>query len=158
MIWIGVAGLLLFVGQSFVVLLMLVFITDCIEYGHWKLGRRNAAVTFALQPFINKVGAALATQIVSVVVDRVAASTPQPPGRRRTADGLLLMQDGDAGAAAGPDRRQLPDLPGEVPHRRGVLRPDRADLRERGQLTTDQGIGDEARDAIPEARSRRSPG
>ena len=44
MIWIGAAGLLLFTGQSFVVLLMLVFITDCIEYGHWKLGTRNAAV------------------------------------------------------------------------------------------------------------------
>ena len=69
MIPIGVAGLLLFVGQSWVTLLMLVFLTDTIEYGQWKLGRRNVAVTFALQPFINKVGAALATQVVSVAQD-----------------------------------------------------------------------------------------
>jgi sugar (glycoside-pentoside-hexuronide) transporter len=79
MIWIGIAGLLLFFGQSFVVLLMLVFLTDTIEYGQWKLGRRNGAVTFALQPFINKVGGALATWIVSVaaIISGVnAARTP----------------------------------------------------------------------------------
>ncbi len=59
MVFIGLAGLLLFLGQSWVTMLMLVFLTDTIEYGQWKLGRRNVAVTFALQPFINKVGAAL---------------------------------------------------------------------------------------------------
>ena len=91
MIWIGIAGLMLFIGQSFVVLLMLVFITDCIEYGHWKLGRRNAAVTFALQPFINKVGAAVATQIVSVVVI-VSGINSAPTPDAVTADGLLLMR------------------------------------------------------------------
>ncbi len=66
MIPIGIAGLLLFIGQSYVVLLMLVFITDTIDYGHWKLGRRNVAVTFALQPFINKVGAAIAAAVVGL--------------------------------------------------------------------------------------------
>ena len=91
MIWIGAAGLLLFVGQSFVVVLMLVFITDCIEYGHWKLGHRNAAVTFALQPFINKVGAALATQIVSVVVIVSGINSAASPDDV-SADGLLLMR------------------------------------------------------------------
>ena len=89
MIWIGIAGLMLFVGQSFVVLLMLVFITDCIEYGHWKLGNRNAAVTFALQPFINKVGAALATQIVSVVVILSGINAARTPDD--VSDGGLLM-------------------------------------------------------------------
>lgn len=68
MIPIGVSGLLMFIGTAFITLLMLVFLTDTIEYGQWKLGRRNGAVTFALQPFINKVGAALATQIVSITV------------------------------------------------------------------------------------------
>ncbi len=91
MIWIGLAGLLLFMGQSFVTLLMLVFITDTIEYGQWKLGRRNGAVTFALQPFINKVGAALGTQIVgiTVIVSGInAARTPDDV----TAGGLLTMK------------------------------------------------------------------
>lgn len=91
MIWIGLAGLMLFVGQSFVVVLMLVFLTDCIEYGHWKLGSRNAAVTFALQPFINKVGAALGTQIVSIVVVLSGINSAATPDDV-SADGLLMMR------------------------------------------------------------------
>ncbi|MDR2896176.1 MAG: glycoside-pentoside-hexuronide (GPH):cation symporter [Propionibacteriaceae bacterium] len=64
----GLAGVLLFIGDSFITLLMLMFIADTIDYGHWKLGHRNTAITFALQPFINKVGAALAAQIVAVIL------------------------------------------------------------------------------------------
>ena len=91
MVPIALAGLMLFVGQSFVVILMLVFITDCIEYGQWKLGRRNGAVTFALQPFVNKVGGALATAIVGVTViltgiNRAATPDDVTPG------GLLGMK------------------------------------------------------------------
>ena len=88
---IGIAGLLLFLGQSFVVILMLVFITDTIEYGQWKLGRRNGAVTFALQPFINKVGAALATQIVAVTLIFTGINGAATPGDVTPA-GLLGMK------------------------------------------------------------------
>ena len=91
MVPIGVAGLLLFLGQSWVTMLMLVFLTDTIEYGQWKLGRRNVAVTFALQPFINKVGAALATQVVAVAViisgvNRAVTPADVTPG------GLLIIK------------------------------------------------------------------
>ena len=65
---IGVFSIILFVGDTFVIILMLMFISDTIDYGHWKLGRRNTAITFALQPFINKLGAALATEIVALTV------------------------------------------------------------------------------------------
>jgi len=91
MIPIGIAGLLLFVGQAWVTLLMLVFLTDTIEYGQWKLGRRNVAVTFALQPFINKVGAALATQIVSVAVIISGVNSAATPNDV-TANGLLIIK------------------------------------------------------------------
>jgi sugar (glycoside-pentoside-hexuronide) transporter len=91
MIPIGIAGLLLFVGQAWVTLLMLVFLTDTIEYGQWKLGRRNVAVTFALQPFINKVGAALATQIVSVAVIISGVNSAATPDDV-TANGLLIIK------------------------------------------------------------------
>jgi len=47
---------------------MLVFQADTIEYGQWKLGQRNGAVTFALQPFINKTSGALNTAVVSATV------------------------------------------------------------------------------------------
>lgn len=89
---IGIAGLLLFIGDAFVTMLMLVFLTDTIEYGQWKLGRRNTAVTFSLQPFINKVGAALSTQIVAVLVV-IAAVNPDLPAAT-TPDGLLTIRLG----------------------------------------------------------------
>ncbi len=92
MVFIGIAGLLLFIGQSFVTILMLVFLTDTIEYGQWKLGRRNGAVTFALQPFINKVGAALSTQIVAIAIV-IAGANPDRP-QDITADGLLTIKLG----------------------------------------------------------------
>lgn len=91
MLWIGAAGVLLFVGQAFVTLLMLVFISDTVEYGQWKLGRRNGAVTFALQPFINKVGAALGQQIVGVTVILSGINTAATPADV-TAGGLWLMK------------------------------------------------------------------
>ena len=62
------AGLLIFLGESFVTVLMLGFLTDTIDYGHWKFGHRNTAITFALQPFINKVGAALSQEIVAITL------------------------------------------------------------------------------------------
>ena len=89
---IGIAGLLLFVGDAFVTMLMLVFLTDTIEYGHWKLGRRNTAVTFSVQPFINKVGAALSTQIVAVLIV-IAAVNPDLPAATSPA-GLLTIRLG----------------------------------------------------------------
>ncbi|MBA3021901.1 glycoside-pentoside-hexuronide (GPH):cation symporter [Propionicimonas sp.] len=91
MIWIGISGLLMFFGQSFVVLLMLVFLTDTIEYGQWKLGRRNGSVTFAVQPFINKVGGALATWIVSVAAIISGINTAQSPADM-TPQGLLTIK------------------------------------------------------------------
>lgn len=68
MLYIGIAGLLLFIGQAFIQLLMLMFITDTVEYGEWKLGQRNDSVTLSLQSFINKIGSSLASGIVGVTL------------------------------------------------------------------------------------------
>ena len=65
MLYIGIAGVLLFVGQAFIQTLMLMFLADTVEYGAWKLGKKNEAITFSVQPLINKIGSALATGIVS---------------------------------------------------------------------------------------------
>ncbi len=91
MIPIGIAGLLLFFGQAFVVILMLMFIADCIDYGHWKLGRRNGAITFAIQPFINKVGGALGTAIVGATLIVTGINRAQTPDDV-TPEGLLGMK------------------------------------------------------------------
>ncbi len=65
---IAAAGILLFVGQAFIQLLMLMFISDCVEYGELKLGRRNDSVTLSLQPLINKIGGAAASGTVGMTV------------------------------------------------------------------------------------------
>ncbi|MBQ1236949.1 MAG: MFS transporter, partial [Oscillospiraceae bacterium] len=65
---IAIGAVLVFVGQAFIQTLMLMFLADTVEYGQWKLGKRNEAVTFSVQPLINKIGGALATGIVSLTL------------------------------------------------------------------------------------------
>lgn len=91
MLDIGIAGICLFVGQAFIQLLMLMFLTDTVEYGQWKLGRRNESITFSVQPFINKIGGAIANGIVGVtlIISGInAAETPEDV----TDSGLLIMK------------------------------------------------------------------
>ena len=59
-------AMLVFVGQAFIQTLMLMFLADTVEYGQWKLGKRNESITFSVQPLVNKIGGALATGIVSI--------------------------------------------------------------------------------------------
>ena len=91
MLYIGIAGVLLFVGQAFIQLLMLMFLADSVEYGQWKLGKRNESVTFALQPFINKMGGAIGTGIVglTLIISGINEATAVSDV---TADGLLIMK------------------------------------------------------------------
>ncbi|MBQ9071241.1 MAG: MFS transporter [Clostridia bacterium] len=63
-----IAGLALFFAQAFIQLLMLLFLADAVEYGEWKLGRRNESVSFAVQPFINKLGGAVGTAVVTATL------------------------------------------------------------------------------------------
>ena len=65
MILIVIAGILIFVGQAFIQLMMLMFIADTVEYGEYKFGKRNDSITLSLQPLIYKIGGAIATGIVS---------------------------------------------------------------------------------------------
>jgi len=91
MLFIGAAGILLFIGEAFIQLLMLMFLTDTVEYGQWKLGRRNESITFSVQPFINKIGGAIANGIVGVtlIISGInAAETPDDV----TDSGLLIMK------------------------------------------------------------------
>jgi len=91
MLFIGAAGICLFVGEAFIQLLMLVFLTDTIEYGQWKLGRRNEAVTFSVQPFINKIGGAVGNFIVSITVVIAGINSAATPDDV-TEQGLLIMK------------------------------------------------------------------
>jgi melibiose permease len=68
MLTIGLAGLILFSGQGFIQVLVLVMLADTIEYGHWKLGTRNESVVFAINPFVVKMATAFQTIIVAVTL------------------------------------------------------------------------------------------
>ena len=65
---ITIGGILLFVGQAFIQMLLLMYVTDCVEYGHWKLGRRNESITVSLQPLVYKGSAALGSAFVGLAV------------------------------------------------------------------------------------------
>jgi len=67
-ILIALGAVLVFVGQAMIQMLMLMFLADSVEYGQWKLGRRNESVTFSMQPFVNKIGGAISTAIVSLTL------------------------------------------------------------------------------------------
>ena len=67
-ILIALGAVLVFVGQAFIQTLMLMFLADTVEYGYWKLGKKNEAITFSVQPLINKIGGAIATGIVSLTL------------------------------------------------------------------------------------------
>ena len=87
----GAIAVVMFFLASLIMLLMLVFQADTIEYGQWKLGQRNGAVTFALQPFINKVSGATNTAIVGVVVI-VAGINEAQSKADVTAQGQLVLR------------------------------------------------------------------
>lgn len=91
MLYIGTAGILLFVGQAFIQLLMLMFLADTVEYGQWKLGNRNESITFSVQPFINKIGGAIANGIVGVTLILSGINAAETPDDV-TASGLWMMK------------------------------------------------------------------
>lgn len=91
MLPISVAGVLLFIGQAFIQALMLMFLADTIEYGQWKLGRRNDSVTFSVQPFINKIGAAIATGVVTVTLI-ISGINEAESAAAVTPEGLFIMK------------------------------------------------------------------
>lgn len=95
MLVIGVAGLLLFIGHAFIQILILMFITDTVEYGQWKLGKRNESVTLSLQPFIYKLTGAIGNAMVTVTVIAAHIQEASGPEDLTTADvtvfKLLMM-------------------------------------------------------------------
>lgn len=91
MIPIGISGVLLFIGQAFIQVLMLMFLADTVEYGQWKLGRRNESITFSVQPFINKIGGAIASGIVGATLIISGINSAQTPDDV-TETGLFIMK------------------------------------------------------------------
>ncbi|MGL5866233.1 MAG: glycoside-pentoside-hexuronide (GPH):cation symporter [Dermatophilaceae bacterium] len=87
----GPAAFVLFFAAALIIVLMIAFMADTVEYGQWKLGQRNGAVTFALQPFINKVSGATSTAVVSATVI-LAGINEAESAAEVSAGGLLMLK------------------------------------------------------------------
>lgn len=92
LIVIAVAALIIFVAQAFIQLLMLMFLADTIEYGQWKLGKRNESITFSIQPLINKIGGALSTGFISIALILSGIKTGDVAAQSIDAGGQLLVK------------------------------------------------------------------
>ena len=94
---IGLAGVLIFAGEGFIQILMLMFLADTIEYGQWKTGKRNESINFSAQPLINKVAGALAngvlglTLVLSGVNAAEDAAAVSPRGSLILKSAMLLL-------------------------------------------------------------------
>ncbi|MEA4997967.1 MAG: glycoside-pentoside-hexuronide (GPH):cation symporter [Candidatus Limiplasma sp.] len=91
MAYIGIAGVLIFIGQAFIQMLMLMFLADSIEYGQLKLGKRNESVTFSVQPFINKIGGAIASGVLGFTLIISGINAAQSAAEV-TAQGIITMK------------------------------------------------------------------
>jgi len=87
-----VAALLLFVGEAFIQLLMLMFLEDTIEYGQWKLRKRNESITLSVQPFINKIGGAISMGFVSMSLVWSGIKTGETAADSITDGGKLIVK------------------------------------------------------------------
>lgn len=92
LILIALSAVLLFVGQAFIQLLMLMFLADTVEYGQWKLGKRSESVTFSIQPLVNKIGGALSTGLVSVSLVLSGIKTGDVAAQAIDAGGKLVVK------------------------------------------------------------------
>ena len=63
-----VFGIFVFGGQGVFYMVMLIMLTNTIEYDEWQTGERNEAVTFSVRPFMVKLSGAIQAGIVSVAL------------------------------------------------------------------------------------------
>ena len=89
---IALGAVLVFVGQAFIQTLMLMFLADTVEYGQWKLGKRNESVTFSIQPLVNKIGGALSTGLVSMTLIFSGIKTGEQTAEMISDSGKLIVK------------------------------------------------------------------
>ena len=62
------SGVFVFIGQGIFYMVMLIMLTNTIEYDEWKSGKRNDAIVFSVRPFIVKLAGAIQYLLVSVTL------------------------------------------------------------------------------------------
>ena len=62
------SGVFVFIGQGIFYMVMLIMLTNTIEYDEWKSGKRNDAIVFSVRPFIVKLAGAIQYLLVAVTL------------------------------------------------------------------------------------------
>ena len=69
------AAELFFIPQPLVFLVILMIISDSVEYGQWKLGHRDESLTLSVRPLVDKLGGAMSNWRVSTIAVAAGMTT-----------------------------------------------------------------------------------
>lgn len=72
------AAELFFIPQPLVFLVILMIISDSVEYGQWKLGHRDESLTLSVRPLVDKLGGAMSNWLVSTIAVAAGMTTGAP--------------------------------------------------------------------------------
>lgn len=70
---------LFFVPQPLVFLVVLMTISDSVEYGQWKLGHRDESLTLSVRPLLDKLGGAISNAVVGQIAVLAGMTTGATP-------------------------------------------------------------------------------
>ena len=74
-----VALVLFYLPATCIQMTAILTITDSVEYGQWKTGKRNEAVTLSVRPMLDKIAGALSNSIVGFVAIAAAMTNDVDP-------------------------------------------------------------------------------
>ena len=69
------AAELFFIPQPLVFRVILMIISDSVEYGQWKLGHRDESLTLSVRPLVDKLGGAMSNWLVSTIAVAAGMTT-----------------------------------------------------------------------------------
>lgn len=79
------------VPQAVIFLVVLMIITDAVEYGQWKLGHRDESLTLSIRPLLDKLGGAISNGVVGQVAV-IAGMTSGATAASITATGQMKFK------------------------------------------------------------------
>ena len=86
-----VAAELFFIPQPLVFLVVLMTITDCVEYGQLKLGHRDESLTLSVRPLLDKFGGAVSNSVIGIAAV-AAGMTTGATAKTMTAHGIMSFK------------------------------------------------------------------
>ena len=81
-----IALVLFYLPATCIQMTAIVTITDSVEYGQWKTGKRNEAVTLSVRPMLDKIAGALSNSIVGFIAIAAAMTNDVDPELLTTAN------------------------------------------------------------------------